>query len=77
MALAGIVNLTTALLYRRRTVWHPRPMKAPHRVRSAQINCPGSCDEDLCTIQPVHTKPRHDFRDIYGELSGSCPRTIP
>ena len=22
-------------------------------------------------------KPRHDFRDIYGELSGSCPRTIP
>jgi site-specific recombinase XerD len=25
-----------------------------------------------------HTfKPRHDFRDIYGELSGSCPRTIP
>jgi hypothetical protein len=23
------------------------------------------------------SKPRHDFRDTYGEFSGSCPRIIP
>jgi hypothetical protein len=46
-------------LYRCGTAWHPRPMKAAPRVRSALFSSNGiviwSCHEHLDVNQPVHT----------------------